>query len=215
MGFSKDSVLRVLGWIMIIFVLPNLIIWSIFWYFQRPAKKCLADCTKPAVCAEPKPQKNPFQQPSMTWNLAHRRKGDANNNYDDHDDGADIKEQVPSFRTPREIFEGNICNYLGQIRFQANRDRLTDIAGLSPLDLQYRADQLGSMLHFLTRDGKQYFERAERRTLKDQLRNQSALITMWQEIKQKSQNAMALRFNARFNELMQQQQHQRRAVSVD
>jgi hypothetical protein len=108
--------------------------------------------------------------------------------------------------SPQQLFDANVCQYLALLRYTASRNNLTDISGLRFEQLSFRIEQLSAMIHFLTTDGKRYFDRTERHTLKEQLKNQCMLLKTLKEVKLQAQNATFHRFNSRLAELKSRQQ---------
>jgi hypothetical protein len=228
-GVSREAVIRVLGWIMIIFVLPNLILWLAIWHFTRTGtvpiqvpEKCV-DCKnllqvpkapsagsikihKPGQTGLQE-QSDPHQHQEGQSSAEQQGRLDSNSNSNMNLSNKPwLAAKQHDVLSPQQLFDANVCQYLALVRYTASRNNLTDISGLRFDQLSFRIEQLSAMIHFLTTDGKRYFDRTERHTLKEQLKNQCMLLKTLKEVKLQAQNATFHRFNSRLAELKSRQQ---------
>jgi hypothetical protein len=234
--FSRDTLLKALGWLLLILVLPNLLLWLTIWYFQREKP--------PLVGSSLGLQQIP--QGSAVWtdvsgnyhdnragtqhthahvitrgldtsaNLSHDVNNNNKNNYNYNDNysNSSNNNNNNNNKEPSGLDMGRYA-YLAQIRYQANRERYEDLMNMSFVELRCRADVLGAMMLFIQTEGKVLLSREERHFLREQLRTQSTLLSTCLSIRRESQNAVFHRFQSRVAALKQQRQYDMNPEFVD
>ena len=187
----KDFFIKIVGWLTIVFVLPNLCLWGIIWWASRKPSRGVSVVSS--------------AKEGHPHDLQECKEIDTTEVLDEENDGQGRRVVFEKQCARRRGCESSeICGFLAEIRYQAGRADFAVFEDMSFIELQYKRDRLSAMIFFLLR-GQSTLERQERNLLRDKLKAQKIVLTALIKVYAKEEHLQREAFNRGMTDLLKVQ----------